>query len=92
MKKRRRDLAYRLAIIDDEKEISNGFAKFFPWNQLGFSVAGQFLSGKGMLEFLKENEVDIIVSDVLMPGMTGIEMAKEISSMNLGYKPKIVFF
>ena len=35
-------MAYRIIIIDDEKEISGGFAMFFPWKMLGYTVAGQF--------------------------------------------------
>lgn len=85
-------MAYRIIIIDDEKEISNGFARFFPWSQLGFTVEGQFVNGIETLQFLKDNEVDVIVTDVLMPGMTGIELAKELSFMKLGDKPKIIFF
>jgi YesN/AraC family two-component response regulator len=84
-------MAYRLVIIDDEKEISSGFAKFFPWGHLGFTVEGQFQNAYDTLEFLKTNVVDVIVSDVLMPGMTGIELAKEISQMKIN-KPKIIFF
>ncbi len=32
-------MAYRIIIIDDEKEISGGFAMFFPWKMLGYRVA-----------------------------------------------------
>ena len=85
------NMAYRLVIIDDEKEISSGFAKFFPWGQLGYTVEGHFQNAFSTLEFLKTNVVDVIVSDVLMPGMTGIELAKEISMMKIN-KPKIIFF
>lgn len=85
-------MAYRLVIIDDEKEISNGFSRFFPWSQLGFTVEGQFLNGIDTLNFLKENEVDVIVTDVLMPGMSGIELAMKLSTMEFKRKPKIIFY
>ena len=85
-------MLYRIIIIDDEKEISNGFAQFFPWEKLGYSVAGQFSSAKEALAFIKSNTVDIVVSDVVMPGMTGIDLAYELSLLELIPQPLIVLF
>ena len=45
-------MAYRIIIIDDEKEISGGFAMFFPWKMLGYTVAGQFDNPPAALDFL----------------------------------------
>ena len=33
---------YQLIIIDDEEKILEGIAELFPWNQIGFEVAGTF--------------------------------------------------
>jgi len=85
-------MSYKLVIVDDEKEISNGFAKYFPWGQLGYMVIGQFQNGKEVLHFLKNHETDVIVTDVLMPGMNGLEMAKELSLLSPKKKPMLVFF
>lgn len=85
-------MPYRLIIIDDEKEISSGFAQYFPWAQLGFKVTAQFSRAKEALDFVRENAVDVIVTDVIMPGMTGIEFAKELSLLKMDYRPSVVFF
>lgn len=85
-------MSCRLIIVDDEKEISNGFARFFPWDKLGFSVVGQFSRAKDALRFLKHNDVEVVVSDVIMPEMNGIEMAKEIRNMKKEKPVKIIFF
>ena len=74
---------YRLIIIDDEKEISQGFAQFFPWASLGFEVAGTFARAKEAIAFLENEAVDVIVSDVRMPGVTGLEMAEQINRQKL---------
>ncbi len=76
-------MAYRIIIIDDEKEISGGFAMFFPWKMLGYTVAGQFETPPAALDFLWKNEVDVVCLDVKMPGMDGLAMAEEIRSMPL---------
>lgn len=83
---------YKIVILDDEKEISNGFAQFFPWNRLGFTVEGQFRHGQEALNYMKEHTVDLLISDVRMPGIDGIELAQKISEMQCAHKPQIVFF
>ncbi|WMC91080.1 response regulator transcription factor [Kineothrix sp. MB12-C1] len=85
-------MSYKVIIIDDEKEISTGFAQFFPWTKLGFTVSGQFSGGVPALEYIKSNPVDIVISDVIMPGMTGIEFAREISLLELEPRPLVILF
>jgi YesN/AraC family two-component response regulator len=85
-------MPYRIVIIDDEKEISNGFARFFPWKGLGFTVIGQFSGAKSALQFIKNNPVDLVVSDVIMPGMSGIDLARELAENPLDPRPLVVLF
>lgn len=85
-------MEYRLVIIDDEKEISGGFAMFFPWKTLGYVVSAQFGNAYDALDFLRTHEVDLVVSDVKMPGMDGLAMAEEMKRMQLVKMPRLVFF
>ena len=81
---------HKLLIVDDEYEIRNGLCKFFPWNAIGFEVVGQVENGKQALEFVKENKVDVILCDIIMPIMSGIELANLLSE----HMPriKVIFF
>lgn len=85
-------MGYRIIIIDDEKEISSGFAQFFPWAKLGFSVVKQFTNARAALDFLSATSVDVIVSDIVMPEMSGIDLARAVSQMKLQPRPLIVLF
>ncbi|MDE6890649.1 MAG: response regulator [Lachnospiraceae bacterium] len=85
-------MAYRIIIIDDEKEISGGFAMFFPWKMLGYRVAGQFDNSLAALDFLRQNEIDVVCLDVKMPGKDGLALAEEIRNTPLLHQPALVFF
>lgn len=67
---------YRLLIVDDEYEIRNGLCRYFPWNAAGFEVAGQVENGQEALDFLRSCPVDLVLCDIIMPVMSGIEFAE----------------
>ncbi|WP_099469267.1 response regulator transcription factor [Konateibacter massiliensis] len=80
---------FELLIVDDEFHSRNTLSNCFPWNSVGFQVAGQACDGKEALEFIKEHSVDVILCDILMPVLSGIELAKRLSAEKSA--PIIVF-
>ncbi|HOJ09132.1 MAG TPA: response regulator [Clostridiales bacterium] len=80
---------YKLLIVDDEYEIRNGLVKYFPWNKIGYQVVGQAENGKQAIDFIKNNHVDIMLCDIKLPFMSGIDVAREL--YNMKSKVKIVF-
>jgi two-component system, response regulator YesN len=75
---------YRLLIVDDEDDIRQGLARFFPWEEVGFEVAGTAENGKQAFELVAAGGVDAVFSDIRMPVMSGIELAKSIAEAGLG--------
>lgn len=69
---------YKLVLVDDDAEIRNGLSQYFPWTQLDYSVEGVFGNGKKALEFLEEHEADVVLCDISMPVMSGLELAGEL--------------
>ena len=69
---------YKLLIADDEYEIRNGLGNYFPWNDFGFEVVGQVENGQQALDFLRQNPVDLLLCDIMMPLCNGIEVAKTL--------------
>lgn len=65
----------RLLLVDDEEDFLDLFVKRF--SKKGFSVHG-VNRGLEALKYLEGNKVDVIILDVKMPGMDGIETLKEI--------------
>uniref|UniRef100_A0A942STJ1 Response regulator n=1 Tax=Neobacillus citreus TaxID=2833578 RepID=A0A942STJ1_9BACI len=69
-------------IADDEYEIRHGLVNYFPWNELGFEVIGEAANGKEALDLVSEGNADVLLCDIQMPIMTGIEVIKEMHEQN----------
>ncbi len=80
---------YDLLIIDDEYQSRNTLSTCFPWQSIGFNVAGQACNGLEALKFLKSNIVHVILCDIRMPVISGIELAKQLFNKN--DSPVVVF-
>ncbi|WP_066062054.1 response regulator transcription factor [Neobacillus soli] len=73
---------YNLVIADDEYEIRNGLVNYYPWEDLGFEVIGQASNGKEALELISSGDADVLLCDIQMPIMTGLEVIKEMYQQN----------
>ncbi len=70
----------RALIVDDEKITRKGMISVIPWGRFGIEIVGDVGSGAGALEFMVEHPVDLAFVDVAMPGMSGIELIRELRS------------
>lgn len=68
----------RVLIVDDEKIVRKGLVSFMPWEQFGMVVAGEASNGENALEFMKASKVDLLLTDLSMPVMSGIELMREV--------------
>jgi len=69
----------RLLLVDDENDFVETLAERLRLRNFNVSVA---LNGNEAINLVKENEFDVIVLDVLMPGKDGVETLKEIKSID----------
>ncbi len=72
-------MKYRLVIIDDEKKILEGICNLFPWNEIGFQVVQAFTDAKKGWAYIEENGADVILTDIEMPGMSGLELCRKLA-------------
>lgn len=72
---------YRFILVEDDFHIRNGLSRFFPWNTLGFQLIECFENGKKALDFLRINKVDVVLTDIRMPVMDGLTLAKEVKKL-----------
>lgn len=71
-------MAVKLMIVDDEQVIRCGIASSVDWGKLGIELAGEASNGRDGLAKALIVKPDIVLSDVKMPVMDGIRMAKQI--------------
>lgn len=69
---------YKLIIIDDEEKIASGMAQLFPWQNIGFEVVRVFTRARQALEYLEEHPVDVVLTDIEMPDMNGLELSRQL--------------
>ena len=70
---------YSLIIVDDELKIREGIANLFPWKDNGFEVTGLFSNGASALEYVKNHRVDVVLTDIQMPVMNGLELSRHLA-------------
>ena len=75
------DRRYRLIIADDEETICDFLADFIEEEQADFQVAGKFDDGKKAWDYMRENPVDCVITDIRMPFISGIELARQVREM-----------
>ena len=64
----------RVMIVDDEPFIRQGLMILIHWEQYGFSICGEASNGKEAIERMKGNAYDLIITDIKMPQMDGLEL------------------
>ena len=69
---------YTLLLVDDEEEVTQIIARKVKWNELGFSVVGHANNGLKALEMLEEVQPDVVMTDIRMPYMDGLELCSQI--------------
>lgn len=68
---------YKLLIVDDEELEREGMAKFIPWEDYGIELVDTAWNGVEGLEKIRKYHPDIVLTDIMMPGMNGIELIRQ---------------
>ncbi|WP_273323789.1 response regulator transcription factor [Vallitalea guaymasensis] len=73
---------YNVLLVDDEPFIVDGLEVLIDWAKLNLTVVGKAYNGKDALDFMKFTHVDILITDVKMPKMQGLELISEAKILN----------
>ncbi len=81
---------FKLLVVEDEEMIRNKILQNINWKENGFDEVFQASDGVEALEIVKNHTVDILITDIQMPKMSGIELIREVKSTNKHIKTVII--
>lgn len=82
--------AYKILLVDDEAEVRTSIIKKIDWSAVGFQVVGDAENGLDAMEKIEQIEPDVVLTDIRMPYMDGLELAEQLQKVRPSIK--IVLF
>jgi len=76
----------RVLLVDDEPLSIRYLKNMISWNELGFEIVGEAANGRKALELFEKFEPHIVLSDIKMPLMDGVELSAELRKQSTGVK------
>lgn len=73
---------YKMIVVDDEYLVRLGITETVDWKEQGVEVVATAVNGKDGLEKIRALNPDVVISDVKMPVMSGVEMVKTLHEEN----------
>lgn len=81
---------YKVLLADDEKEIRQGIIQKIDWEANGFILAGDASNGREALELAEKIHPDVVMTDIKMPFMSGLELG-EILAVEMPLTKLVLF-
>ncbi|MDQ0063267.1 response regulator [Paenibacillus harenae] len=71
---------YKVIIVDDELVVRDGLKQTIEWEEHGFALIGDYENGRDAWEAIEAFKPDLVISDISMPLMDGLELAGMVSA------------
>lgn len=68
----------KVLIADDKPSVTSGLRRLVPWERLNACVVGECANGKEALDLALEQQPDVVITDIRMPVMDGLELCKQL--------------
>ena len=85
------DSLLKVLIVDDEEIVRAGLSNIIDWNKNGCTIIGEASNGDEALDKLQSLKPSLVLLDINMPGMTGIDILKEVYTNPQKYPSKPSF-
>lgn len=77
-------MSARILIVDDHAIVREGIRMLIARSRPKWEICGEAANGNDALEAIKDLKPDVIVLDITMPGMSGLEVAAKVATLDLG--------
>ena len=71
---------YKVVLVEDEEIFRKVLPEIIDWKALGFEIVKIVENGRKALEYLQEEQVDVILTDIRMPVLNGLDLAMEVKN------------
>ena len=81
-------MVLHILIADDEQKIRQGLRNIIDWSALGYEIVGEAADGEQAVSFLLEHKPDVVLLDISMPRLNGLEVIERARQQ--GYEGKVI--
>lgn len=71
---------YKVILVDDEEDVIDVIERKIHWDMLGFDVVGSANNGVKALELVEKLQPDVVITDIKMPYMDGLELSRRLNN------------
>lgn len=75
---------FSLLIVDDHKHQVESLATTMPWDRFGIGTIHKAYNGRSAQEIIRNHPIDILITDIRMPGMSGLELIQYVNEQRMG--------
>ena len=81
---------YKVLLVDDEALIREAISENTRWKELGYELMGTCKNGREAIERLDQEEADLVLTDICMPYVDGMELTRYLYEKHKGVKVIII--
>jgi len=70
----------KAVIVDDEPSVLEGLKLFVDWQREGYEIVGEASDGASAFQIICEKQPDLVICDIRMPGLTGLELLEKLKA------------
>lgn len=69
---------FKVLLVDDEVFVRKGLQKLIPWEDLNYTIVGEAQDGKEALRMIKHLQPDLVITDIRMPALDGLDLIRSV--------------
>jgi two-component system response regulator YesN len=71
------NIEWSVIVVEDEDYVRDAIIRLIPWEQEGFKLVGVAADGIPALELIRDKQPDLVITDIVMPRLNGIQLLKQ---------------